>query len=221
MYRRMMRKALNPVLLVTLIVLAVSACGGGAGKPFSEQFSSIEPGRYHTTEFEPALSFEVGEGWTVHVPEEPTVFTVTQRSFNELTFVSPEKVFDQKDPNELVPAPQDLANWIAWFRQHPYLDTSPKLESATIGGVEGEQLETTVSAPSDYGSEPCGSHVPIYPVRSGTDECFLRQERVRLIVLEVEGKAVLVIISAHQGELLEEFLPQAQEVLDTVEWQDA
>jgi hypothetical protein len=110
---------------------------------------------------------------------------------------------------------------ISWFRQHPHLNTSPKLESASIGGVEGERLETTVSAPLDYDNEACGSHVPIYPVRSGNDECFVRQERVRITVLEVEGKAVLVIISATEGELFKEFLPQAQEVLDTVEWQDA
>jgi hypothetical protein len=221
MYRRMVRKTLSLALLVTLIVLAVSACGGGAGKPFSEQFSSIEPGRYHTTEFEPALSFEVGEGWTVHIPEEPTVFTITQRQFNELTFASPEKVFDPNDPDELVPAPQDLANWISWFRQHPCLRTSPKLESVSIGGVEGKQFETSISAPLDYSNESCGSHVPIYPVRSGNDECFTGPERVRIIVSEVEGKAVLVIISAAEGDLFEEFLPKAQEVLDTVEWEGA
>jgi hypothetical protein len=91
-------------------------------------------------------------------------------------------------------------------------------ESATIGGVEGEQLETSVSTPLDYDSESCGSHVPIYPVRSGLDECFLRQDRVRITVLEVEGKAVLVTVSAAEGKLFEKFLPQAQEVLDTVEW---
>jgi hypothetical protein len=205
--------------LLVALVLVVSACGAETGKPFSEQFSSIEPSRYHTTEFEPALAFEVGGGWTVHVPEEPTVFTITRRSFNELTFASPQKVFDPNDPDELVPAPQDLANWISWFREHPYLRTSPKLESESIGGVEGQRLEMTVSSPLDYDSESCGSHVPIYPVRSGSDECFLRQDRTRIIVSEVEGEAVLVIISATEGELFEGFVPQAREVLDTVEWE--
>jgi hypothetical protein len=32
---------------------------------------------------------------------------------------------------------------------------------------------------------------------------------------------VLVIICAAEGELFEEFLPKAQEVLDTVEWEGA
>jgi hypothetical protein len=112
-------------LLVALVVLTVNPCGVGASKPFSEQFSSIEPGRYHTTEFESALSFEVGEGWTVQIPDEPTVFTISQRSFKELSFASPQKVFDPNDPDELVPAPQDVANWISWFRQTPLPEYLP------------------------------------------------------------------------------------------------
>jgi hypothetical protein len=215
------KQATLGVGLSVAFVLAVNACGVGAGKPFSEQFGPIEPGRYQTTEFEPALSFEVREGWTVHIPEEPTVFTITQRAFNELTFASPQKVFDPNDPDELVPAPQDTANWVSWLRQHPYLKTSPKLEPASIGGVEGERLEATVSAPLGYDNKACGSHVPIHPVRSGNDECFTRPERVRIIVSQVEGKAVLVIISAVEGDLFEGFLPKAQEVLDTVEWEGA
>ena len=37
----------------------------------------------------------------------------------------------------------------------------------------------------------------------------------------IEGKAVLVIIFAAEGDLFGEFLPKAQEVLDAVEWEGA
>jgi hypothetical protein len=37
----------------------------------------------------------------------------------------------------------------------------------------------------------------------------------------IEGKAVRVIICAAEGNLFDGFLPKAQEVLDTVEWEGA
>jgi hypothetical protein len=61
-------------LLVTLVVLALSACGGGAegGGGGEEQDKArtlppsgvaLRPGEYRSEEFEPSLSFHVGKGW--------------------------------------------------------------------------------------------------------------------------------------------------------------
>jgi hypothetical protein len=70
----------------------------------------------------------------------------------------PVRVSDPRNPNKLVLAPKD---WVSWFQEHPYLDTSdPKPTS--VGGVEGRLLATEASTlPEDYYSEDClgvGSH---------------------------------------------------------------
>jgi hypothetical protein len=50
--------------LLVACLLAVCACGGGA-EPLSEEYGSLSPGRYVADGFQPALSFEVGNGWEV------------------------------------------------------------------------------------------------------------------------------------------------------------
>ncbi len=69
----MVSQALRLGLLVTLAVLALSACGGEAAgggqgqakaRPLPQDPQALRPGEYHTEEFEPSLSFRVGKGWS-------------------------------------------------------------------------------------------------------------------------------------------------------------
>jgi hypothetical protein len=72
--KRMMRQAFGLGLLVTLVVLALSACGGGAeaggqeeeanARPLPEQPKELRPGEYRSGEFKPSVSFRVGKGWS-------------------------------------------------------------------------------------------------------------------------------------------------------------
>ena len=58
-------------LLATLLVLALSACGGAGGsaqkeakaRPLPEDPKALGPGEYRSTEFKPSFSFRVGKGW--------------------------------------------------------------------------------------------------------------------------------------------------------------
>ena len=71
--RRMVSQALGVGLLLTLVILALSACGGGAGG--QEQANArhlpevgaypipMHPGKYRSEEFKPSFSFTVGKGW--------------------------------------------------------------------------------------------------------------------------------------------------------------
>ena len=62
---RMVSQTLGLVLLVTLVVLAVSACGGGQEeankpRPLPEEEKALRPGQYRSEEFRPSLSFREG-----------------------------------------------------------------------------------------------------------------------------------------------------------------
>jgi hypothetical protein len=64
------------VLAATIVVLALTACGGGPvqeekaeARPLPEERQALRPGEYRSEEFEPSFSFRVGEGWTTVPPE--------------------------------------------------------------------------------------------------------------------------------------------------------
>ena len=66
---RTLRQTLRLALLVTLVVLAMSACGGGgsaqeqANKPrhLPQNNATLRPGEYRSDEFKPSLSLRVGK----------------------------------------------------------------------------------------------------------------------------------------------------------------
>ncbi len=135
-------------------------------------------------------------------------------------FDTPKEVFNPSKPAEAVavPAPETADGWVAWLREHPYLDAGEP-SPASVGGVEGTRLDTVLSTvPEDY-PEGCGEPcVPAWRVSDpATAFDFYPGEKVRITVLEIEGEPVLVAAAAPEEEF-EGFLPEAQEVLDTVEW---
>jgi hypothetical protein len=68
MDRLLVGRVLSLGLLVVLVVLAVSACGGDEKKakarPLPEEPKALRPGTYRSEEFNPSLSFRVGKGWS-------------------------------------------------------------------------------------------------------------------------------------------------------------
>jgi hypothetical protein len=209
------------LVLLAIVALAACACGGEA-KPLSEESGSLPPGRYSTTEFQPALSFEVGEGWKLADPEESQLVGIAweklMRDGNPtLYFIHPPlSVYDPKNPDEIVAAPDD---WIGWFRGHPYLNVDEP-EQVSIGGVEGQRIEMAVGLlPENYYSTDCaGRYVPLWPLSAGA-WCAIEGTVDQIIVLEdVEGETVIIDVGAPAGTY-EDFLPQARKVLDTVEWE--
>src|SRR5918999_6373101 len=77
---RLVSQALRLGLLVTVLVLALSACGADEKKakprPLPEHEKALQPGEYRSEEFEPSLSFRVGDGWTNLPPESSEVLAI-------------------------------------------------------------------------------------------------------------------------------------------------
>ena len=229
-------------LLVSFVVLALSACGGGGGQPQQEEaaqqrernpqpqqqakarkfpdYGELAPGKYVTDNFEPAFSFRVvGEGWVVREGSEPALVEMSQGVAGPiLAFLSAEQVFNPSKVRELdsMPAPEDL---VAWLQHHPYLQTDDP-QPAAIGGVEGMRLDAVVASvpPTECG----GNCLGLFTVSDRAyDWLVFEEEKLRFIVLEnVGGERVTIGVEA-PAEEFEEFLPKAQGVLKTVQWEDA
>ena len=253
--RRMVSHALRLGLLVTIVVLALSACGAGGGaegeggegasnackgkdaaeaeqangaKALPGGLAPLPPGRYVTRNFEPTLSFEVGEGWEILNADGPTLFSIARDdSFyaaypQALSFLNPpEEVSDPEHPEKLVPAPETPDDWVVWFQEHRYLE-SHEPELACFGKAPGKQFGSWVSPlPDDYYSSKCeGPYPPLWPLPAGHYFCAEPGTRSREIVLEVEEEPVIIDITAPDGKF-DEFVSEAQKVLETVEWESA
>ena len=221
--RQALRLGLLATLVATLVVLALSACGGDEKKakarPLPEEPKALRPGTYRSEEFKPSLSFQVGKGWSSTPLEASDLLGVMRGETAGLGFVAaPHQVYKPSrtgSPN-LVEAPEDL---VGWFQHHPYLKTS-KPEPVTVGGVKGEQFDVLVeNLPQDYRAM-CGSEcVDIASLSSGqVGVAFLEPYKRRVIILEdVKGDRVYLDFSS-PIDAFDEYLPEAQKVLDTVKW---
>jgi hypothetical protein len=94
---RLVSQALSLGLLVTVLVLALSACGGDEKKakarPLPEDPKALRPGTYRSEEFKPSLSFRVGKGWSSSpLLEASDVLQITRGQTAGLGFVNVQKV---------------------------------------------------------------------------------------------------------------------------------
>ena len=232
MYRGAASHTLRFALLVVLImafVVAVSACGGGGGEANKQEEAKVRPltqgegvalrpGPYTSKKFEPPLSFSVlGEGWQVEVPEAPDVLDIS-RGEQEFGFFNVRNVYD---PNEFAaqqPAPEDM---VAWLQEHPNLEAE-KPSQVSVGGVRGQQLDVVATDVPSKSIQFCGFPcVLLLPTSEGFNFVIAEEAKHRFIVLEdVRGETVIVAFGAPAVDF-EEFLPEAQKMLKTVEWKGA
>jgi uncharacterized protein YjbI with pentapeptide repeats len=178
--------------------------------------------RYVTTEFEPALSFSLGDEWRLNSQETPDLISLAgpERERGGLNFINPPlHVFDLSNPSEPkeVPAPENADEWVSWFQKHPNLDTS-KPVPMSVGGKSAVRLDATFTSKTDSGTVgPGGPYASLF--RSSGGWIVSRgATKDRFIIVDVsEGETVIIQVSAPTGTF-DEFLPHAQKVLDSVEW---
>jgi hypothetical protein len=227
MNRLLVGRVLSLGLLVVLVVLALSACGGDEKKakarPLPEDPKALRPGTYRSEEFEPSLSFRVGDGWTNVPPESSELLAIQRGVMGGVSFFRLKEVYEPARmgmPN-VEEAPKDPKGWVAWGRHHPYLRTSEP-EQVEVGGVEGERIDVVVGdLPEDYRGR-CGTDCVdigrvegVPPLKN--DVFAPEDDKARVTFLDVEGETVTISISSPASEF-EEFVPEAQKVLDSVEW---
>ena len=220
----MRRRALGLGLLATLLLLALSACGGAGGsaqeeaeaRPLPEDPKALRPGEYRSTEFKPAFSFTVGKGWRTssQFPQVSDKLAITRGEYDPprlLIFRDIQEVFNYTKNGttpEVVKAPN---NMVGWFEHHPYLKTE-KSESVTVGGVKGVQVDYIVSEDAPY------EEITLFRYTDGSDGSAGKGFKYRAIILEdVEGKMVTIGIGSLTSEF-DDFLPEAQKVVDSVKW---
>jgi hypothetical protein len=220
--RRTVRGALGLGLLAVLVALVLGACGGGQKeaepRPLPEEREALQPGEYRSEEFEPSLSFRVGEGWEYVPPEASDELHIArEQGTGALGFAVTHEVYKPTKtgtPN-VVEAPEDL---VGWHQHHPYLRTTePK--RVTVGGVEGVRFDVEVDdLPDDYHGR-CGSGcVDVARLSSGSQTFLGEGYKLRLTILEdVEGKTVELGFVSSASDF-DGFAPEAQKVIDTVKW---
>jgi hypothetical protein len=230
MNRLLVGRVLSLGLLVVLVVLALSACGGDEKKakarPLPEDPKALRPGTYRSEEFKPSLSFRVGKGWS-SAPLEAydEAYDVLQIRWGQtafLTFLNAQDVYKPTKTGgaNLVDAPKNIDGWL---QQHPYLQTSQP-EPVTVGGVKGVQFDVGVGdLPKGY-NPTCSSIIGdpncVDLVRLSTGWPIFHAEGTKagVIVLEdVGGETVTIGFSSPASEF-GELAPEAKKVLDSVEW---
>ena len=181
--------------VLALCALAAVACGAPEEtkpRPLPDVTRELEPGTYRTEEFEPAFSFEVGEGWT-HLPlEKPDDLVLAREQTELLRFFKAREVYKPNELYGVVEAPDDL---VGWLRRHPYLRTSAP-ETVTVGGIEGERIDVDVVdvLPEGHRVGACGPDcVDLFGLGDGTALGVTKGDKVRAIVLEdVEGETLII-----------------------------
>jgi hypothetical protein len=227
MNRLLVGRVISLGLLVVLLVLALSACGGDEKKakarPLPEKPKALRPGTYRSEEFKPSLSFHVGKGWSSSPVEEASdVLEITRGQTAGLNFANVQEVYKPTKTGSaiVVDAPKDM---VGWFQQHPYLQTS-KPEPVTVGGVKGLQFDVVLGdLPQTYlgtcesivGQPNC---VDLVRLSTGGPIFLVEGDKAGVIDLEdLEGETVTIGFFSPASEF-EEFVPEAQKVIDTVKW---
>jgi hypothetical protein len=218
MHRSGVRHALRLGAVLAFVALAVGACGmpeEAKPRPMPDVTRKLDPGTYRTDDFEPAFSFRVGEGWTyLPLGSKPDDLALA-REQNGLRFFKVREVFKPNERYDVVEAPDDLVDWL---RRHPYLRTTAP-QTVTVGGIEGKRFDVSVEElPQDY-SGACGPDcVAQFRLSDGTVLGISKGEKVRGIVLEDVGGDTVVIGFGGPADEVDEHAPEAQKVIDTVQW---
>ena len=237
MQRPALMRLVLGVVTLTILMLALTACGGDspaqeeegnkeeASKvhhiPEDSQVYEGKPlpaGRYVTEEFKPAMSFSLSKGWTRGGAELRDAWDLRDIENDAfwLVFTSAEEVYDPvgSDGLKITAAPEDM---VAWLQANPHMN-SEEPKPTSVGGEKGVQFDAIVIGAVETPSCPGCVDLPLFRYSNGETSGVEKGEKIRFIVLEdVEGQTVTIFVEASASGL-DELLPKAQKVVDSAEW---
>ena len=223
------KRALGLGLLAMLVVLVLSACGGvekeAEVRHLPDEAKALQPGKYRTEEFEPSFSFRIGKGWENDPPEAFDALFLSGGGTGGWGAANVQRVYEPSKSGTpiVVNTPKDL---VGWLEHHPYLKTSDP-EPISVGGEKGQQLDVAVAKdlPEDYHSGVCSpiaepeECVDLFRVSTPPPVFVSEGNKVRLIVLQNELSGQTIALGyASRSTHFDEFAPEAQKVIDTIEW---
>jgi hypothetical protein len=218
--------------MLTIVMLALSACGGGSSAqeqqankvhhiPEDSQVYEGEPlpaGRYDTEEFKPSMSFTLEKGWSRGGAELHDIWDLqTSRTTRFGSYLpAPRRSGGPKGSDGLKrgPAPEDM---VGWLQANPHMK-SEKPKPTSVGGEKGVQFDAIVTGVVESPECPGCVDVPLFHNSDGETTGVEKGEKVRFIVLEdVKGQTVTIFIES-SADGFEEFLAKGQKVVDSVKW---
>ena len=215
------------LVLALITAVAMSACGDDDGGQATEATSSPEsaskapvepttagdeafPEGTHTSEgFGIPVTLTVGDGWKRPV-DDPDFFALeyprkVDAPFGYIAFLLPTQTYNPTESNLVLgPPPTDFVGWITNHRLLNIVDT----KDVILGGLEGTELEITMSTVSDF---------PLFKLSDGDYELRF-EDHIRMLVLNAGGSQVLVTYGSDLPTNFDDFEPMAEDVLATVEF---
>ena len=206
---------------VLMMTLALTGCGSGSAQeekakasPLPEPGQTMRPGEYRSEEFEPSFSFKVGKGWSLDT--ESSYDLVILRPNQGMAIVRVEEVY-KPDTQDAVKVPEDL---VGWFQDHPYIKVEG-LEPITVGGIEGQQFDFVADVPKGHYSM-CGADcVDAFENLDGSSLTYDEGDKYHAVILDVKGETVYIESAAPAANFDKAMAPEAQKVVDTVEWKSS
>ena len=215
----LMRLALGVGVL--MMTLALTGCGSGSAqeeeakaRPLPEPGQTLRPGEYRSEEFKPSFSFRVGKGWSLD--GETSDGLVIVRPDQGMAIVRVEEVY-KPGTQDAVKVPEDL---VGWFQDHPYLKVEG-LEPITVGGIEGQQFDFVADVPEGRYSM-CGADcVDAFENSDGSSLVYDEGDKYHAVILDVKGETVYIESAAPAANFDKAMAPEAQKVVDTIEWKSS
>src|SRR5215203_4154448 len=223
MNRLLVGRVLSLGLLVVVVVLALSACGGDEKKakarPLPEDPKALRPGTYRSEEFKPSLSFHVGKGWSSSPLEASDVLQIARGQTAGLGFLNAQEAYKPTKtggPN-VVDAPKDM---VGWLQQHPYLQTRTshgrRSQGPTVRRGRGDRPQNYIPVCTLIVGNP--NCVDLFKLSTGWPIFLFEGDKAGVIVLEdIGGETVTIGFSSPASEF-GELAPEAQKVLDSIKW---
>ena len=200
----------------------------------------LPPGEYVSDEFKPPMSFRLGKGWRTYIDgagskEEPLgdfaemgdylflVYAPDYKLLGTVEFMVDHWVYEVRGPTQVKEISKTPEDMVAWLQNNAELNTE-KPEPTNVGGKEGVSFDVVASGGLDATtpeclpySEPC---VPMFrnAANPGSYYDLAPGEKARFVVInDVKGEQVTIALTAPTVKF-DEFAPEAQKVLETVEW---